>query len=57
MTTTGTKDDDIETVFEIFREGKLKYQLIWTNDTKQFFIDGKLVTEVEWDLSLKKDKA
>ena len=57
MTTSGTKDDDIETVFEIFREGKLKYQLIWTNDTKQFFIDGKLVTEVEWDLSLKKDKA
>lgn len=56
MTTSGTKDDDIETVYEIFRQGKLKYQLIWTNSTKQFFIDGKLVTEAEWDLALKEDK-
>lgn len=56
MTTSGTKDDDIKTVYEIFREGKLKYQLVWTNNIKQFFIDGALVTEVEWDEALKKDK-
>jgi hypothetical protein len=56
MTTSGTKDDDIKTVYEIFREGKLKYQLVWTNNSKEFFIDGELVTEVEWDEALKKDK-
>lgn len=56
MTTSGTKDDDIKTVYEIFREGKLKYQLVWTNKSKEFFIDGELVTEVEWDEALKKDK-
>lgn len=56
MTTSGTKDDDIKTYYEIFRDGKLKYQMIWTNNSKEFFIDGKIVTEVEWDLALKEDK-
>jgi len=56
MTTSGTKDDDVETTLEIFRGGKVKYQLIWTNNSKQFLIDGKIVTEVEWDTAIKKDK-
>lgn len=56
MTTSGTKDDDIKTYYEIFRDGKLKYQMVWTNNIKEFFIDGELVTEVEWDEALKKDK-
>lgn len=56
MTTSGTKDDDVETTLEIFRGGKVKYQLIWTNNSKQFLIDGKIVTEAEWDAAIKKDK-
>jgi len=57
MTTSGTKDNTFETTLEIFRDGKVKYQLIWTNNSKQFLIDGKIVTEVEWDAAIKKDKA
>jgi len=56
MTTSGTKDNTFETTLEIFRGGKVKYQLIWTNNSKQFLIDGKIVTEVEWDTALKEDK-
>ena len=55
--TSGTKDDDIKTYYEIFKDGKLKYQMVWTNNIKEFFIDGKVVTEVEWDAAIKKDKA
>jgi len=56
MTTSGTKDNTFETAYEIFRDGKVKFKMVWTNSTKQFFIDGKLVTEAEWDLALKEDK-
>lgn len=56
MTTSGTKDNTFETTLEIFRGGKVKYQLIWTNNNKQFLIDGKLVTEVEWNAAIEEDK-
>ena len=57
MTTSGKKDKDIRTFYEIFREGKPKYQLVWTNHSKKFLIDGKQVSETEWDAAIKKDKA
>jgi len=48
---------DTQTIYEVFRDGKPKYQLIWTNNTKRFLIDGKIVSEQTWTNKLKKDKA
>jgi hypothetical protein len=45
-----------QTIYEVFRDGKPKYQLIWTNNTKRFLIDGKIVSEKTWTKTLKKDK-
>lgn len=50
------KNRDTTTHYEIFRNGVPKYQLIWTNNTKQFFINGKEVDEKTWDEEIKKDK-
>jgi hypothetical protein len=47
---------DTQTVYEVFRNGKPKYQLFWTNHTKRFLIDGKIVSEKTWTNQLKKDK-
>lgn len=57
MTFAKTTGNGFETVYEIFRNGKSKYQLVWTNDSKKFMIEGKIVTEAEWDAAIKKDKA
>lgn len=57
MTFAKTTGNHFETVYEIFRNGKSKYQMIWTNDSKKFMIEGKIVTEAEWDAAIKKDKA
>jgi hypothetical protein len=47
---------DTQTIYEVFRDGKPKYQLLWTNKTKRFLIDGKIVSEKTWTNQLKKDK-
>lgn len=56
MTVSGTNDDDDKTVFEIFRDGLPKYKVISNSKAEQYFIDGELVTQVEWVLALEKDK-
>lgn len=56
MTVSGTKDDDNETIFEIFRDGLPKYKVVSSSKAEQYFIDGELVTQVEWMLALEKDK-
>jgi len=56
MTVSGTKDDDNETIFEIFRDGLPKYKVVSSSKAEQYFIDGELVTQVEWALALEKDK-
>jgi hypothetical protein len=56
MTVSGTNDDDDKTVFEIFRDGLPKYKVISSSKAEQYFIDGELVTQVEWMLALEKDK-
>jgi hypothetical protein len=50
------KNEDTTTHYEIFRNGIPKYQLIWSNNTKRFLIDGKEVDEQTWDEEIKKDK-
>ena len=50
------KNRDTTTHYEIFRNGIPKYQLIWSNNTKQFLINGKEVDEKTWDEEIKKDK-
>jgi|14BtaG_2_1085337.scaffolds.fasta_scaffold08242_13 hypothetical protein len=45
-----------ETRYEIFRDCKPKYQLIWTNHSKKFLIDNELVSEETWTKALKGDK-
>ena len=57
MTFAKTTGNGVETTYEIFRNGKPKYQLVWSNHSKKFLIDGKVVTEADWDAALKKDKA
>jgi len=49
-------DKDTQAVYEIFRDGKPKYQMIWTNFTKRFYISGEEVTEDVWLTSVGKDK-
>lgn len=56
MTVSGTNDDDDKTIFEIFRDGLPKYKVISSSKAEQYFIDGELVTQVEWMLALEKDK-
>lgn len=61
---TGTSDetmdflypDGIKTYYEVFRNGKMKYQAVWTNHEKRYYIDGEEVTEEVFDSELKKDK-
>lgn len=59
---TGTNDDnffygdDVTTAYEVFRNGKMKYQAVWTNHEKHYYIDGEEVTEEVFDSELKKDK-
>lgn len=47
---------DTQTIYEVFRDGQPKYQLIWSNNTKQFLIHGKEVDEKTWEEEIKKDK-
>ena len=56
MMVSGTNDDDDKTIFEIFRDGLPKYKVISSSKAEQYFIDGELVTQVEWVLALEKDK-
>jgi len=56
MMVSGTSDDDDKTIFEIFRDGLPKYKVISSSKAEQYFIDGELVTQVEWVLALEKDK-
>lgn len=37
-----------EALYEVLSDGRPKYQMMWTNHTKQFFIDGKEVEEAYW---------
>lgn len=48
---------DTKTIYEVFRDGKPKYKLIWSNNLKQFFIYSKEVNEHTWNEEIKKDKA
>jgi hypothetical protein len=37
-----------ETMYELLSDGQPKYQMIWTNHTKKFFIADKEVDEDTW---------
>ncbi len=51
-----TSERDTKAVYEIFRDDRPKYQMIWTNHTKRFYISGKEVTEDVWTTAVQKDK-
>lgn len=48
---------DTQTIYEVFRDGRPKYRLLWTNDTKHFFINDEEVSEEAWTESIEKDKS
>lgn len=52
---TGTSDET-KTYYEVFHNGRMKYQAVWTNHEKHYYIDGEEVTEEVFDSELKKDK-
>ena len=50
-------ESDVQTQMEVYRQGRPKYQLIWTNHTKRFLIDDKEVDEVTWTKAIEEDKS
>ena len=48
---------DTETVYEVFRDGRPKYRLLWTNNIKHFFINDEEVSEEVWTETIEKDKS
>ena len=55
LETLMNSEKQTETIYEVYRNGKPKYQLLWTNHTKRFLIDGQLVDEETWTKQLKGD--
>jgi hypothetical protein len=49
------KEEYLDAQYEKFVDGRPKFRLMWTNNTKHFYIDDKEVTEDFWVEAVKED--
>mgnify|MGYP003649302672 CR=1 FL=1 len=51
------KEEYLDAKYEKFVDGRPKFRLTWTNNTKHFYIDDKEVTEDFWVEAVKEDNS